>query len=378
MAQIGIPPTNPLKYTGPNVSLVPIEGFPRRPTINDKNWPDGQLVLLKKDPETGVQGELWYLAKHESNGDADWELLGTASPGGTVLSLGVDGHSAPGTDPVDPDVSGNIDITGGQVAAGTVGANVIRTYSSAINTLAVQIQRSAANASTDSTKNGVCHFDSAHFTVDANGFVQLTGGGMAVDSFTVQAATAPGVNPVVPAGTGIVTVNGAAVAAHSVPVETRTRAVNTYNVEVQYSSAVGATDATKSGLAHFDSSDFSVDANGFVSLNGTGSLSWQTITANQTLVANNGYICISPGGALTLTLPAAPTIGELICVTLDGATSFSLAQSAGQSVRFGNTTTTVGVGGSITSTAQGDAIWIVAQSATKFNVLYSVGNFTVV
>lgn len=86
----------------------------------------------------------------------------------------------------------------------------------------------------------------------------------------VQAATAPGVNPVVPTIAGLITINGASVAAHSVPVETRTRALNTFNIEVQYASAVASTDATKSGLAHFNSSQFAVDANGFVTLSGGG------------------------------------------------------------------------------------------------------------
>ena len=44
---------------------------------------------------------------------------------------------------------------------------------------------------------------------------------------------------------------------------------NTVTYQVQYASAIAATDATDVGLAAFNSSDFSVDASGFVSLSAT-------------------------------------------------------------------------------------------------------------
>ena len=228
-----------------------------------------------------------------------------------IDSIGVDASTPPGTNPVVPSVAGLVTITGAQVAAGTVGANVIRTDSLAANTLTVEIQRSTTNATTDSTKNGVSHFDSAAFDVDANGFVQLNGGGIAATSFDVQANTAPGTDPVVPTAAGVVTVNGAAVANHSVVLETRSRAANTYNLEVQYSAAVAATDATKSGVAHFDSARFTVDANGFVSMNGSGV--GETITGNS-------------GGALSPTagnwnIFGASTAAGTSPVTASGAVS---------------------------------------------------------
>lgn len=199
------------------------------------------------------------------------------SGGATVVSFNVDASTAPGTDPVLPDGFGVVTITGGQVAAGTT-ANVIQTNSLAANTYTIQIQRSSAQAATTIGANGVSHFDSAAFDVDANGFVQLNGGGIAATAFDVQANTAPGTDPVLPSASGVVTVNGAAVANHSVVLETRSRAANAYNIEVQYATSAAATDATKSGVAHFDSAKFTVDANGFVSVSGTGI--GQTITGD--------------------------------------------------------------------------------------------------
>jgi len=123
-------------------------------------------------------------------------------------------------------------------------------------------------------------------------------------------------------------------------------------------------------------------------VNGAGSITisatattfpWNVISASQTLAVNNGYICVSPGGALSLALPATSALGDIIEVTLDGATSWAITQAAGQQIRFGNIQTTAGAGGSITSTLPGDTIRMVCQTANlKWNILSSVGNLTVV
>jgi hypothetical protein len=111
---------------------------------------------------------------------------------------------------------------------------------------------------------------------------------------------------------------------------------------------------------------------------GGAGFTWNDISASQTMVINNGYICISPGGALVLTLPAIAPQGSIFEVTLDGATSWQIAQNAGQQIRMAQKQTTSGVGGSLTSTNQGDTVRIVCQTANvRFNVLSSMGAITV-
>lgn len=106
---------------------------------------------------------------------------------------------------------------------------------------------------------------------------------------------------------------------------------------------------------------------------------WSLASTNQALVSGHGYVCVAPGGALVLSLPATSALGDIIEVTLDGATSFSVSQAAGQTIRLGNQVTTAGVGGSLTTTQQGDSIRMVCQTANlKWNVLSSIGNLTVV
>lgn len=116
-----------------------------------------------------------------------------------------------------------------------------------------------------------------------------------------------------------------------------------------------------------------------ITIHVTGSgLSWQTISASQALVANNGYFCTG-GGALLLSLPATSVIGDTIEVVLNGATSWAITQGAGQSIRIGIDVSTVGAGGSVSSTEQGDWIRLICQTAnTVWLACSDTGNFNVV
>ncbi len=110
-----------------------------------------------------------------------------------------------------------------------------------------------------------------------------------------------------------------------------------------------------------------------------GSMVWQNISASQTLVVQNGYFC-SGGTNLSLALPATSSVGDLIEIILIGSTSFTVTQSASQQIILGNRQTTAGIGGSLASTQQGDAIKIVCQTANLIWVSGSgsIGNFTLV
>lgn len=90
---------------------------------------------------------------------------------------------------------------------------------------------------------------------------------------------------------------------------------------------------------------------------------WNGISANTNLAANTGYY-ITGGGALTLTLPTtnAPA-GSVIWIQGNGSTSWSIAQSSGQSIWAGNVQSTVGAGGSVASSNAHDGIYLVCTSA---------------
>lgn len=122
-----------------------------------------------------------------------------------------------------------------------------------------------------------------------------------------------------------------------------------------------------------------INAAGAITISGTGGgLTWSTVGASTALLVNQGFICTA-GAALSFSLPATSAVGDVIGLTLDGSTSWTVTQGAGQQIRLGSTQTTGGAGGSLASTATGDTIVMVCSVAnTRWNVYSVVGNITVV
>lgn len=113
----------------------------------------------------------------------------------------------------------------------------------------------------------------------------------------------------------------------------------------------------------------------------TAFTTWVTTAVNiATMTVFTGYFCITAGGILTLGLPAVSVLGDTIEVSLKGATSWSITQpNAGSQIIVGSSNSTLGVGGTVTSTAQGDSIRLVCLSANAVWVMQSaVGNFIIV
>ena len=139
---------------------------------------NGELWIGSTAPRHVKKGTLTSplgtIAIGYSDPDITLDLVGTQA---AIDSITVDASTPPGTNPVLPNVSGNVTITGAQVATGTIGANVIRTDSLALNSLTVEIQRTTTSSSANQNLNGVSHFDSASFSVAATGFVTMSGGG---------------------------------------------------------------------------------------------------------------------------------------------------------------------------------------------------------
>lgn len=153
---------------------------------------------------------------------------------------------------------------------------------------------------------------------------------------------------------------------------------STLSINLQRAQAAAATDATKVGVAVFNSAQFSVDANGFVSVI-AGGFVWNDITsATQTISVENGYVT-DRGGGVTYTLPATASFGDEFIITGKSGL-WTLAQNANQQVAIGSASTTVGVGGSLAAANVGDSVWAVCTTAgasTVWRVFNLVGNITV-
>src|SRR5277367_4169889 len=145
--------------------------------------------------------------------------------------------------------AGNWNILGTSTAAGTT---PVQTSGSG-NTLTMQVQKAQAIASTNANNVGLAAFNSTYFTVDSNGFVSFVASSE-VAAFTVDANTAPGTNPVVPNGSGTVTITGGQVAAGTITnvLRTNSLAANTYTIQIQRSQAVASSTVGDNGVSHFN------------------------------------------------------------------------------------------------------------------------------
>lgn len=198
------------------------------------------------------------------------------------------------------------------------GSNQTAAISATTNTPLEWLPYGTAAASAASSYRGTASFDSSDFSV-TDGFVTLNGSG-AGQTITGQSggALAP--------TAGNWNIYGASTAAGTSPVSS-SGSGSTLTLNVQKSQALASTDATKIGLANFDSARFTCDANGFVSINGSGV--GETITGqsggalspssgNWNISGANGIITSGSGSTLTVTTQSLPTVQILTSGT--GAT----------------------------------------------------------
>ena len=364
--EVGLPAKNinNLSYAGPMLSIVPIVGQDRAPTSNNFRFPVNTFWNNTNDLAVSpdAKGDLWYMSK-KSQYQATWVKLsgggtgpllqftpssgsvvypnattgnvnmtagagititGTAETltfaltgGGTAFDqIAVQAVTAPGVTPVDPTAAGLLTFNGAAVANHSV---PVETRSRALNALNLEVQYATSAAATDATKSGLAHFNSTQFSVDANGFVALAGGGLAIDSINVDAATGPGTDPVVPDGTGQITVTGGQVASGVIGanvIRTNSLAANTYTIQVQQSDTAAAKDTTLNGVCHFNSAQFT-DDEGFISIISSGDLSSinvQRVTAT---------------GAFTYT-PTSGLLYVIVELAGGGGGSGGIAATAGQ------------------------------------------------
>lgn len=228
--------------------------------------------------------------------------------------------------------------TNGQLPIGSTGADpVLATLSSTGGTISITNGAGSISLDVNGSKVGET------ITGNSGGALSPTAGNWNI----LGASTAAGTTPVTTAGAG-----------------------STLTVDVQKSQAIAATDATKIGLSAFDSADFTVDANGFVSASSTGFL--KTLTGNSggaiSPTANN----INTLGTGSITIAGA---GSTLTTQLTGLTNHAIQIGAGTA-----TLTQLGAGttGQVLQTNTGaDPTWSTATypSTTTINqILYSSAN----
>jgi hypothetical protein len=108
-----------------------------------------------------------------------------------------------------------------------------------------------------------------------------------------------------------------------------------------------------------------------------GGMTWTVRGLSFQMVVSNGYF-IGPNGLsvrCVATLPVTAAVGDVIEVVNTVSTGWQIAQNANQFISMGASSTTVGVGGSLSSTGMGDTVRLVCYiQDIGFWVVSSIGN----
>lgn len=126
---------------------------------------------------------------------------------------------------------------------------------------------------------------------------------------------------------------------------------NTITTLIQFSQAIATTDPLRVGLAAFDSADFSVDANGFVTLIGLGALFFNADSGQATPNASG---IVNVVGGIGLTSIAS---GNTITFDVDSSIATSYVSDSGSAIASGNILNVIG-GVGLTSTGFGNNLTI--------------------
>ena len=110
------------------------------------------------------------------------------------------------------------------------------------------------------------------------------------------------------------------------------------------------------------------------------SASWVDVASgSQGMLPNVSYVTDNGASLVTYTLPVAASVGTIIEVAGKSSGQWTIAQNAGQQIFFGNKSTTIGAGGSISSSLQYDYVKLLCITANlTWSVIGGVGNLTVV
>jgi len=352
----------------------------------------GSITFALADDLSGLEG-LATTGVASRTGASTWStssitqdavILGAASEGLQNLAL-TNGQlviGSTGATPVAASLTApaaGITITGG---AGSV------TFALADDLSAVEglgatgiVSRTAADTwtTTSITQHAVLIGDTGE--VPAN-LGPLTNGQLVIGSTgvaPVAATLSNGNNITWTTGAGTLTGNLTGTTDHTVQVGNATGSLTSLAAATNGQLIIGSTgaDPAVANLASADGSVTITNGAGTIDLAAATGLTWSVETGAAVAAAvNYGYITNRAGG-ITYTLPTTAAVGSIIKIcSISGLAT--IAQNAGESIVFGLQTTTVGAGGSLVMTDDGDAIEIVCTVAdTTWAVLSSVGNWTV-
>ena len=159
-------------------------------------------------------------------------------------------------------------------------------------------------------------------------------------------------------------------------------AAGTNNIIIQ--AATGTIDGAASISIISNYGEVQVYSDGIAWFTGSSSLVstaviWSIQATGTALLPNQGFISTN-ASAQSFPLPATAAVGELFELSQKGTGDVTITQIVGQTIRFGNSVSTSGTGGSVVSSTPGDAVKLVCTATnTDYQaVTGALGNWTVI
>jgi hypothetical protein len=331
-----------------------------------------------RDPVSGVNGDFRQFQIFDiwinDLADRAWIMVDRTATSGTWIQFGAAGTgiltiTGDSGGAVGPDGANNLNLLGG--------TNVTVAGNAGLNTLTVTL--GGAVASSFPTMAGTAIPAVGALTITGAGGITTSGAGSTVTitagptvptTFTEDAGSAtPALNNLNILGAAGITTSGAGstvtiTAGATIPTTftadagSATPAANNLNI-------LGAGSTTTSG------------AGSTITINSTGGgLSWNevVVVGPTPMLVNQGYVA-NNGATVGLTLPLAAAFGSVLWIVGKGAGGWQVQQNAGQTIINGAISTTVGVGGTLTSSEPSATAYLLCITAnTIWKVIAETGN----
>jgi len=99
-------------------------------------------------------------------------------------------------------------------------------------------------------------------------------------------------------------------------------------------------------------------------------------SASQAMTTNTIYLANAPASLVTFTLPTTSEVGDRISVQGVSSNGWTIHQASGQQIFVAPTNTTLGAGGSLSSTSQYDSINLICTVANTMWASFGGGQTT--